>query len=294
VGWGQTGWRACTSIRAAACKSPLHRLRAGRRPPCRPPQTAPRARPPEVREDEGLHHLRQQHHHGPQAAAQRRQEVLVAVQQLGGGGGGVEEGAATAMPARATLVNQSVPGPLAAARPAVHQARCCGRLLRGATAQQPAPGLLRAACAHLQDPVRAAEEARQPQAEDVVRREAFHDLAVLHHAQLRQHADRLQVHAHGPHDLRGGARARRAREGWQGVGGRSGREAPHPSADLARRGRLAPPSRQAAERPTSEGPLALAAGAPAVAAWPACTCCLKLLMPRLLLLCGLQAASAAS
>jgi hypothetical protein len=40
-----------------------------------------------------------------------------------------------------------------------------------------------------------------------VRGEALHHLAVLHHAQLRQHAHGLQVHAHRPQDLQPGVEA---------------------------------------------------------------------------------------
>ena len=59
-----------------------------------------------------------------------------------------------------------------------------------------------AAQPHLQDPVGAADKAGQAQREHVVRGELLDHFGALHHAQLRQHADCLQVHAQRPHYLR--------------------------------------------------------------------------------------------
>ena len=53
----------------------------------------------------------------------------------------------------------------------------------------------------LQDPVGAADKAREAQRKHVVRRELFDHLGLLHHAQLRQHRNSLHIHARGPHDL---------------------------------------------------------------------------------------------
>ena len=56
---------------------------------------------------------------------------------------------------------------------------------------------------NLQDPVRAREEAAEAEAEDVVRRKALHHFGLLHHAQLREHRHRLEVHAPRPPDAEG-------------------------------------------------------------------------------------------
>eukprot|EP00882_Tetradesmus_deserticola_P009621 GHRQ01010157.1.p1 GENE.GHRQ01010157.1~~GHRQ01010157.1.p1 ORF type:complete len:260 (-),score=48.85 GHRQ01010157.1:693-1472(-) len=72
----------------------------------------------------------------------------------------------------------------------------------------------------LQDPMRAAEEAAEAQAEHVVCRETLDHLAVLHHAQLREHTDGLQVYTHRPQDLQCATAAatptsaRTGRGGW--------------------------------------------------------------------------------
>jgi hypothetical protein len=49
--------------------------------------------------------------------------------------------------------------------------------------------------------VSTGEEAAEAQAEHVVRCEALHHLAVLHHAQLWKDAHCLEVHTHCPQDL---------------------------------------------------------------------------------------------
>ncbi len=54
----------------------------------------------------------------------------------------------------------------------------------------------------LQDPVGAADEAREAQRKHIVRREFLHHLGILHHAQLGQHRHCLHIHAERPHDLR--------------------------------------------------------------------------------------------
>ena len=54
---------------------------------------------------------------------------------------------------------------------------------------------------YLKDPVGTGQEARQTEGEHVVSRETLHHFGVLHHAELRENGDGLEVHAQSPQYL---------------------------------------------------------------------------------------------